>query len=425
MSTAAPPQFNPFDPSFTETPYELYAALRDDDPVQYSELLCGWVVTRHDDVVALLRDPTVSSSVHSATPTPVTEIELQRLAEQPRAGRTVVMMDDPDHARTRRLMATPFRASAIEALRGRVHERMHAALDVLAERGRTVGGPSTRGAAVPVDFDLVEDFAYPLPVEIFSEMLGVPAEDGPKFRHWTQCVARSVDPVLPDDERDECLAGLDEMCAYLADQAELKRAHPADDLMSHLVHAEIDGERLNDLDLMSQLVTLYMAGHEPTSVLIGSGTLALTRHPSQLEELRDDRSLLRNAIAELLRYDGPNQFTRRITTHPTTLSGVELPAGAVAYAGLASANRDPRFWGDDSEVVRIARPDASKHLQFGAGAHACLGSHLARLQAEVAFDAILDRLVGLEVVGEPVVATRMFLRGLTSLPVRATITPRP
>lgn len=98
MSTAAPPQFNPFDPSFTETPYELYAALRDDDPVQYSELLCGWVVTRHDDVVALLRDPTVSSSVHSATPTPVTEIELQRLAEQPRAGRTVVMMDDPDHA---------------------------------------------------------------------------------------------------------------------------------------------------------------------------------------------------------------------------------------------------------------------------------------------------------------------------------------
>ena len=270
MSTAAPPQFNPFDPSFTETPYELYAALRDDDPVQYSELLCGWVVTRHDDVVALLRDPTVSSSVHSATPTPVTEIELQRLAEQPRAGRTVVMMDDPDHARTRRLMATPFRASAIEALRGRVHERMHAALDVLAERGRTVGGPSTRGAAVPVDFDLVEDFAYPLPVEIFSEMLGVPAEDGPKFRHWTQCVARSVDPVLPDDERDECLAGLDEMCAYLADQAELKRAHPADDLMSHLVRAEIDGERLNDLDLMSQLVTLYMAGHEPTSVLIGN-----------------------------------------------------------------------------------------------------------------------------------------------------------
>ena len=159
-------------------------------------------------------------------------------------------------------------------------------------------------------------------------------------------------------------------------------------------------------------------------MLIGNGTLALTRHPDQLERLRGDRGLLLNAISELLRFDGPNQFTRRITTQPTTLSGVELPAGAVVYAGLASANRDPRFWGDDSEVVRVDRPEASKHLQFGAGVHACLGSHLARLQAEVAFTAILDRLEGLEVTGEPVVATRMFLRGLTSLPVRAAIRAR-
>ena len=379
-----------------------------------------WVVTRHADVAALLRDPTISSSVHNATPTAVTRIELERLAEQPRAARTVVMQDDPDHARTRKLMAKPFRVSAIEQLRMRVHERMHAALDKLAAR---LGGTSGRTGGA-VDFDLVEDFAYPLPVEIFSQMLGVPEEDNPKFRYWTQCVARSVDPVLPDDERDESIAALDEMYEYLAAQAALKRADPADDLMSHLVHAEIDGERLDDLDLMSQLVTLYMAGHEPTSVLIGNGTLALTRHPDQLERLRGDRGLLLNAISELLRFDGPNQFTRRITTQPTTLSGVELPAGAVVYAGLASANRDPRFWGDDSEVVRVDRPEASKHLQFGAGVHACLGSHLARLQAEVAFTAILDRLEGLEVTGEPVVATRMFLRGLTSLPVRAAIRAR-
>ncbi|MEZ5372614.1 MAG: cytochrome P450 [Microthrixaceae bacterium] len=424
MTVATPkpdaPAFNPFDPAFTESPYQLYAILRDEDPVQYSELLCGWVVTRHADVAALLRDPTISSSVHNATPTAVTRIELERLAEQPRAARTVVMQDDPDHARTRKLMAKPFRVSAIEQLRMRVHERMHAALDELAAR---LGGTSGRTGGA-VDFDLVEDFAYPLPVEIFSQMLGVPEEDNPKFRYWTQCVARSVDPVLPDDERDESIAALDEMYEYLAAQAALKRADPADDLMSHLVHAEIDGERLDDLDLMSQLVTLYMAGHEPTSVLIGNGTLALTRHPDQLERLRGDRGLLLNAISELLRFDGPNQFTRRITTQPTTLSGVELPAGAVVYAGLASANRDPRFWGDDSEVVRVDRPEASKHLQFGAGVHACLGSHLARLQAEVAFTAILDRLEGLEVTGEPVVATRMFLRGLTSLPVRAAIRAR-
>ena len=377
---ATTPQFNPFDPSFTESPYELYATLRDDDPVQYSELLCGWVVTRHADVSALLRDPTISSSVHNATPTVVTAIELERLAEQPRASRTVVMQDDPDHARTRKIMAKPFRVAAIEQLRVRVHERMHAALDNLAAK---LGDG-------PVDFDLVEDFAYPLPVEIFSQMLGVPEEDNPRFRYWTQCVARSVDPVLPEDERDESIAALDEMYEYLAGQAAVKRAEPADDLMSHLVHAEIDGERLDDLDLMAQLVTLYMAGHEPTAVLIGNGTLALTRNPDQLHKLRSDRSLMLNAISELLRFDGPNQFTRRITTQPTALSDIELPAGAVVYAGLASANRDPRFWGEDSEFVVVDRHNASKHLQFGAGVHACLGSHLARLQAEVAFTAILS-----------------------------------
>ena len=156
----------------------------------------------------------------------------------------------------------------------------------------------------------------------------------------------------------------------------------------HSGHArQLSGERLDDLDLMAQLVTLYMAGHEPTAVLIGNGTLALTRNPDQLHKLRSDRSLMLNAISELLRFDGPNQFTRRITTQPTALSDIELPAGAVVYAGLASANRDPRFWGEDSEFVVVDRHNASKHLQFGAGVHACLGSHLARLQAEVAFTA--------------------------------------
>ena len=125
MTVAVAPQFNPFDPSFTESPYELYANLRDNDPVQYSDLLCGWVVTRYEDVAALLRDPTISSSVHSATPTSVTKIEIERLAEQPRAARTIVMMDDPDHARTRKLMAKPFRVAAIERVRGR-GSRAHA-----------------------------------------------------------------------------------------------------------------------------------------------------------------------------------------------------------------------------------------------------------------------------------------------------------
>jgi cytochrome P450 len=403
--------FDPFEDGFLESPYEQYARLRDADPVHYSELLWGWVVTRFDDVGALLRDPTISSDIHNATPNPLTETELARLAERSRASRTVVLMDDPDHARIRKLMAKPFRPREIDELRASITARVGRALDHLRE---------TRGGG-RIELDLVGEFAYPLPVEVFSEMLGVPEEDSPRFRYWTQCVARSVDPILSPEEREVCLAGLDEMYAYLEGQADEKRFRPADDLLSYLVHVEIDGERLTQEDLMGQLVTLYMAGHEPTAALIGAGTLALLRAPDQLMKLRNDPGLLRNAISELLRFDGPNQFTRRITTRPTVVGDTELPAGSVIYASPASANRDPRRWGDTADQVVVDREDAGQHLQFGAGIHACLGSHLARLQAEIVFTAILERLENLELAGEPEWSTRMFIRGLHRLPVTCAI----
>jgi cytochrome P450 len=220
------------------------------------------------------------------------------------------------------------------------------------------------------------------------------------------------------------LRGLDEMYAYLEEQAEMKRADPADDLMSTLVYAEIDGERLSREDLIAQLVTLYVAGHEPTTSLIAAGTLALLRAPDELVRLRSDRSLLRNAVAEFLRFDGPNHFVRRITTRPTLVGGTELPAGAVIYPSPASANRDPRHWGETADDLRVDRHDASQHLQFGAGAHACLGSHLARIQAEIAFDAILDRIADLELAGTPEWGNRMFIRGLNTLPVSCRIRER-
>jgi cytochrome P450 len=203
--------------------------------------------------------------------------------------------------------------------------------------------------------------------------------------------------------------------------AEEKRATPGDDLLSNLVHAEDDGARLTHDELMAQLVTLYMAGHEPVASLLGSGTLALLHAPDQLHQLRSDPELLRNGVSELLRYDGPNQFVRRILTRPTVVGETELPAGEVIYASPASANRDPRRWGETAEQVRVDRPDAGQHLQFGAGVHACLGSHLARLQAEIAFAAIFERLDDLELAGEPEWGNRMFIRGLNSLPVACRI----
>lgn len=410
MSSTA--TFDPLAPGFVESPYEQYARLRELDPVHRSGLLHGWVVTRFEDVGRLLRDPTVSSDVHKATPTPATELEIAQLSERRRASRTVVLLDDPDHARVRRLMADPFRPREVEALRASVTARVARAVDRLAA--------AHDGEVAEVD--LVADVAYPIPVEVFSEMLGVPEEDHPRFRYWTQCVARTVDPILSPPDRAEALAGLDEMHAYLAEQAAWKRTHPGDDLITHLVHVSLDGEQLTEEELVAQLVTLYMAGHEPTAALVGLGTTALLAAPEQLQRLRDDPALLRGALSELLRYDGPNQFVRRILTRPTVIAGEELPAGAVIYASPAAANRDPARWGDTAESVVVDRPDASQHLQFGAGAHACLGSHLARLQAEVMFRAILDRFEGLELAGDPVFSARMFLRGMQSLPVRARIT---
>jgi cytochrome P450 len=411
VSTSTEPvEFNPLDPAFIADPYPSYARLRDEDPVHWSELLQGWVITRYDDVAAVLRDPSMSSDIHNAAPTSITELELEGLRQHSRASRTVVHLDDPDHTRVRKLMAEPFRVREVSRLGSLVDQRVTAALDRLhAERGDA-----------ETTLDLIGDLAYPLPVEVFSEWLGVPEEANPQFREWTSWVARSRDP-MPPEEREQLYVALDAMYLYLQDQAEAKRRAPAGDLLSYLVHAEDEGDRLSHDELMSQLITLYMAGHEPTAGLVGNGILALLGHPDQLARLRAEPDLLRNAVSELLRYDGPNQFIRRITTQPTPVGEVELPAGAVLYVGLASGNRDPRRWGDDADAVVVDRADAGQHLQFGAGPHVCLGSHLARLQAERFLGAFLARLDGLALAGDPVWSTRMFIRGLSSLPVRARV----
>jgi cytochrome P450 len=418
-TTTGPIRFDPFDPAFTTSPYEQYARLRDEDPVHWSELLWGWVVTRSDDVATVLRDPTMSSDVARATPTPITELELQALADHVRAARTIVHLDDPDHGRVRRLLAEPFRVREVDRLRGLIDDRVDAAMDRLATRPST---DPTTDPATPSAIDLVADFAYPLPVEIFSTWLGIPDEDAPQFRTWTSWVARSRDP-LPPEERAQFFAALDAMYDHLDAQVTLRRQVPRPDLLTHLVTAEIDGQRLDHEELMAQLITLYMAGHEPTAGLVGNGVLALLRHPDQLQRLRDQPDLLRGAVLELLRYDGPNQFVRRITTGPLTLQGTEIPPGSVLYVGLAAANRDPRRWGATADAVVVDRPDAAEHLQFGAGAHACLGGHFARLQAERMLHAVLTRIPDLALAGDPEWSTRMFIRGLQSLPVTGTVRP--
>jgi cytochrome P450 len=409
---AAPATFDPLEDGFVAWPYDQYRRLRAEDPVHRSELLHGWVVTRYADVNAILRDPSVSAVIDNAEPTPATVAEIERRDGAVRGGRTLVLLDDPDHARLRKLIAQPFRPREVERLGRLVRDRVAARVDALVAQ---------HGRGAPVELDLIADFAYPLPVEIFCEMLGIPEEDHPVFRYWVNCIARNLDPVMDAAERAELTAATDAMYGYLEELVAAKRGRDDGDVLSGLIHAEADG--LTHEELLAQIMTLYVAGHEPTAGLVGNGMLALLGFPDQWARLRADRSLLRNAVAELLRYDGPNQFVRRIATRDMTFATptgpVTVPARSVIYASPGSANRDEAHWGASVDEVDIAREDAAGHLQFGAGIHACLGSHLARLQAEEMFTAILDRFEDVELAGEPVWSTRMVIRGLNRLPVRA------
>lgn len=410
-----PATFNPLAEGFVEWPYDQYARLRAEDPVHRSELLHGYCVTRFADVNAILRDPTVSAEIDNASPTPLTVDEIARREEATQGGRTLVLLDDPDHAQLRKLIMKPFRPREMEAVRGLVEDQVRTQVDrLVAEKG-----PGT------VELDLIADFAYPLPVDIFCQILGIPEEDHGGFRFWVNCIARSLDPVMDPAERAELMAQSDEMRTFLEEMVADKRTRNDDDILTDLIHAEEDGDQLSHEDLMAQIVTLYVAGHEPTAGLVGNGMLALLRQPDQWALLREDRSLLRNAISELLRFDGPNQFVRRVSTRDmdfdTPDGSVTIPAHSVIYASPGSANRDEARWGDTVDEVDITRFDAGQHLQFGAGIHACLGSHLARLQAETMFAALLDRFENVELAGDPVWSTRMVIRGLNQLPIRATL----
>lgn len=410
---AEPAVFDPLAEGFVEWPYDQYRRLRAEDPIHRSELLHGYCVTRYADVNAILRDATVSAVIDNADPTPLTVDEIRRRDEAERGGRTLVLLDDPDHAQLRKLIMGPFRPREVDGLRDLVEERVRVRADDLV--ARQVDGV--------VEFDLIEDFAYPLPVEIFCQMLGIPEEDHPVFRFWVNCIARSLDPVMDEVEREALVAHTDEMYAFLEELVAAKRGRHDDDILAGLIDAEEDGQTLTHEELMAQIMTLYVAGHEPTAGHVGNGMLALLHHPDQLALLRADRSLLRNAVSELLRYDGPNQFVRRIAMRDmdfdTPAGPVTIPARSVIYASPGSANRDEARWGDSVDRVDITRTDAGQHLQFGAGIHACLGSHLARLQSEVMITALLDRFDDLELAGDPVWSTRMVIRGLNRLPLRA------
>lgn len=405
--------FDPFEPGFTEWPYDQYRRLRDGDPVHRSDLLGGWMLTRYTDVEQVLKDPNISTDIRRATPTPHTRMELERRAQMVGGDADPLpLLDEPDHGRVRRVIAPAFRKGSVRDLEATIIRHVDRLLDAVVERHGSTG-----------TFDLVSEFAYPMPVMVICELMGIPDEDGPAFRHWVQLVAQGLDPVLSVAERDASMAAGDDMRTYLRSQVEAKEAAPGDDLTSQLVHAAAGVDRLEINELIAQLQTLYIAGHEPATAVLGNGFRGLLEQPDQLAALRDDPTLVEHGVLELLRFDGPNQFVRRIATEDLHFDRGDIPCGAVIYASIGAANHDPTEFGDDAAVIRVDRPSAVHHLQMGAGIHGCLGTHLARLEIEIAIRRLLERFAILEPTDPPTWANRMVLRSVNDLNVGYRVRP--
>jgi len=402
-TTGDPVIFNPFEPGFFDDPYRQYRALREHDPVHRSPLEV-WVLFRYDDIVGILRDSSLSVQVDNATPT----ARMQLFAEQApdeakeRGAHSILNVDPPDHTRLRRLVSKAFTPKMVHELRPRIQVLVDDALDTMATRG---------------DADVISDLAFPLPFTVISEMLGMPDGNRDEVRGWSHTLTKTLDPILSPEEVQAALTAADNMLAHVQDVLAWKRDHPAADLLTGLLAAEDEGDRLSEEELVDQVLLLYVAGHETTVNLIGNATLALLGHPDQLARLRSDPDLDGGAVEELLRYDSPVQFSRRITTADLEVDEKTVPAGTFMLTCLGSANHDQDRWGPTADQLDITRPDAGQHMSFGNGIHHCLGSSLARTEAQVAIGALVRRFPDLALAGEPVRNGRVVLRGLESLPV--------
>ncbi len=403
--TLPSPLFDPFAPGFTDDPYPQYAVMRAQAPV-YQHPFGFWLLTGYDEVSWLLRAGLSVEDDNVAADSLLRQMrEAMYGDETPRASaRSMLDRDPPDHTRLRRLVSKAFTPRAIQALRPRITDLVDGMLGAMAEQRRV---------------DLVDALAFPLPFAVIAEMLGTPPADHERIRQLSGTVVRSLEPVADPDLVAQIVAADEELTQIAGEMIAWKRANPADDLLTALIHDEDDGDALDDEELVAQTLLLYIAGHETTVNVIAGGTLALLRHPGQLALLREDPALVGNAVEELLRYDSPVQASRRITLEPVTVAGTAIPAGAFVMASLGSANRDERFWGPDAAELNLRRENARQHVSFGAGPHHCLGASLARLEASIAFERLVTRFPGLALDGDVVWNGRINLRGPAHLPVSA------
>ncbi|MEY2474899.1 MAG: hypothetical protein QOG87_214 [Actinomycetota bacterium] len=396
-----PLAFNPFDPEFKKNPYPTYARLRAEDPVHESPL--GFLVmTRYADATTLLRHPHGSSD-NTKSEAFNALVDAGDIDPEAAQRRPFLFMDPPDHTRLRGLVSKAFTPRSIEQLRTRA---VQLADDLVA----AMAGKDT--------VDVIADLAYPLPLTIISDMLGVPREDEERFRGWSHALARSLDPdfLLPPEAQAAREVAIDEFADYFHELIDDRHRNPRDDMLTRLVEAEEAGDKLSENELISTCILLLVAGHETTVNLIANGLLALARHPDQRARLRDDPSLIKSAVEEVLRYDPPVQMTGRLALQDIVLPSTTLPEGGFAITLIGGANHDPEQFPNPDEFDIARTPNA--HLAFSLGHHFCLGASLARMEGQVAINAFVQAFDRFEVASDDLTyKDNLVLRGLTALPV--------
>lgn len=413
-----------FSASFKAHAFPAYAAMRAEGPAAGFTMPDGkrlWLVTRFAEASEMLKDQNrfvndISNALTEEEYAALFQQSTEELTPEQQAmaaltdevlSGQLLGVDPPDHSRLRRLVAIPFTPKYIEGLRPRIQAIADALLDAAEARAEATGRH---------EMELIDDFAYPLPLTVIAEMLGIPEEDRGRFREWSQAAVS----FTPADRANPAMTGkLIEFIAYMQALVATKRADPGDDLLSGLVIAEMEGDKLSENELLSLIFILIVAGHETTVNLIANGMLALFEHPEEYARLRANPDLVRSAVEEMLRFYGPVEMSlTRWAREDAVFGGVQMQRGDQVMALLASANRDEsRF--PDPDRFDIAR-EPNRHLAFGTGIHACLGSALARMEGQIAFTTLLARLPGLApAIPRDRIEWRdaTFLRGLTRLPV--------
>ncbi|MDT0541922.1 MULTISPECIES: cytochrome P450 [Streptomyces] len=391
--------FDPRDPSVRTDPYPLYRKLRESDPVHRSNF-GYWILSRYADVDAVLRAPGASSEFYRdptwANRRGGPESPLVRSVRK-----WMLMLDGPAHRRIRGVIGKVFTRAAVERLRPRIAAETDRLLDAVGEG----------------DTDLIQSLALPLPTTVTCELLGLPTSDRDQCRRWTEQISRVIDPSITAADAVDMNAAEVEFREYVAGHLEERRSTPRDDILSLLLHAEADGGRLTEEEIIANVQFLFVAGHETTVNLIGNGLLALLRHPDQLRIARDNPETIAGAMDEISRYDPPVQIVSRLLTENLPLQGITLPEGAKVMLLFGAAGRDPERY-PDPDRLDLARTGV-KTLAFSGGPHYCVGAALGKLETSMVLTELVRRYSTIELTGDDLVwRPNVSFRGLEELPLR-------